>query len=301
MTLLAKGIALRKELIERDPMRTIERGPPCLLFDNGSLFPAATLALRGLARALETTIGTPVQPVSLLHSDRVDPGLLGGVAAARVEPALRKALATGARKFVLLPLFFGPSAALTDYLPARLGRLRAEFPDLQVRLARWLVEVENRDDRRIAAILADQARAVIRDRGLARPRVLLVDHGSPRRAVTEVRDFLGRQLGALLAGDIGPLAVASMERRPGPAYDFCEPTLAGLLARPEFAEGDVVLAPQFLLPGRHAGPEGDVARICAAATSARPRLRIHPAALVGSHPGLLAVLAERYRQAVSGA
>jgi hypothetical protein len=49
-TLLAKRFALRKELIDLDPMDPSACAPPCVLFDHGSLRPAATRNLRVIAR-----------------------------------------------------------------------------------------------------------------------------------------------------------------------------------------------------------------------------------------------------------
>ncbi|MDD2764200.1 MAG: CbiX/SirB N-terminal domain-containing protein [Opitutaceae bacterium] len=271
--------------------------PLCVLFDNGSLRPEATLQLRLIAIQLQAATGASVRPVSLLHSSAIAPAELGGVPAQILEPALRALLAAGASRIVLLPLFFGPSAALTEYVPQRLELLRREHPAACVQLGRGLVDVEDETDTRIAAILADHVRAVIRRAGLARPNTVLVDHGSPRREVVAVRDFLGRQLFRLLAQEVGRLAVASMERRPEPEYDFCGPRLATLLGQPGFSRGNVVVARQFFSPGRHAGPEGDVAGICAAAERAQPGLKCHLTDLIGGDPRLIAVLADRYAEA----
>ena len=87
------------------------------MFDNGSLRPEATLGLRAVASALAERIGTTVHPVSLLHSSGIDPAALAGRPAELLEPALDRFLAEGGREGVLVPLFFGPSAALTDYVP----------------------------------------------------------------------------------------------------------------------------------------------------------------------------------------
>ncbi|MBK8857900.1 MAG: hypothetical protein IPN11_09545 [Opitutaceae bacterium] len=102
--------------------------PGVLLMDNGSLEPAAILRLRGLADELGGRLRRPVQPVSLLHSNRVPAGQLGGRAAETVEAALRRRLASGESEFTLLPLFIGPSRALSEFLPEIVNRLRAEFP-----------------------------------------------------------------------------------------------------------------------------------------------------------------------------
>jgi sirohydrochlorin ferrochelatase len=238
-----------------------------------------------------------VQAVSLLHSAAVAPSELGGVPAQVLEPALDALLAAGLNDIVLLPLFFGPSAALTEFLPARLEHLRRAYPAMRVRVGQWLVDASRGQDARIAAILAGKVRAVIATVALDRPNVVLVDHGSPQRAVAEVRNLLGRQLGALLGEAVGQLAVASMEQPAGPEYDFCGPLLATVLKQPGFCKGNLVLAQQFLSPGRHAGPGGDVARICAAAEQAHPGLKTYSTDLIGGDPQLIAVLADRYREA----
>lgn len=297
LTLLPKGLALRKEFIDTIPMDQPRFSPPCLLFDNGSLRPESTLNLRAIARRLQATIGVEVQAVSLLHSNAVSPHDLGGVPAQLLEPTLAGWLAAGRGEIVLLPLFFGPSAALVDYLPRRLESLRQAHPGMQVRLGRWLVDSSAGDDFRIVSILADNVRRVIAVHGLKSPDVVLVDHGSPQRAVVAVRDFLAGQLVSQLTGAIGRLAAASMERRPGPEYDFCDPLLSALLRRPEFCDRRVVVAQQFFSPGRHAGPGGDVAGICAAAEQVRPRLKTYRTELIGADPRLIQVLGDRYREA----
>lgn len=91
---------------------------------------------------------------------------------------------------------------------------------------------------------------------------------------------------------------AAWNAGPDPDYAFNDPLLADLFAQPEWT-GDVVVARQFLLPGRHAEPEGDVAQICRRAEAQRPGLSTHPTALVGAHPGLIGILAARWRQATS--
>lgn len=262
--------------------------PVTILVDNGSLEPAATLGLRRLATQLGERIGQTVEPISLLHSSGVPAEKLAGIPAEILEPALGRRLAAGQTEFVIVPLFFGPSGALTDYLPARLAHLRTQHPALKAQVAAPLFSL---GDDRLARILADQVRAT----GSASRRVALVDHGSPARAVTDVRNELACQL----SGQLGPdyqVAAASMERRESAAYDFCEPLLAKLLRSPDWNSGDVIVAMQFLLPGRHAGPNGDVAEICREAEAASASaLRTTMTDLVGTHPLLVEILADRWR------
>lgn len=265
--------------------------PLTILMDNGSLDPAAILALRELAVSLGERLGQPVEPISLLHSSGVPADKLDGQPAEILEPALARRLVSGQSDFLILPLFFGPSDALTDYLPARLAHLRTKNPALSLKIATPLFQS---GDDRLARILADQVLAL----GTPSRRVALVDHGSPARAVTEVRNELACQLAGLLGPDF-TVAPSSMERREGAAFDFCEPLLAGLLRQPGWNSGEVVVAMQFLLPGRHAGPDGDVAGMCRAAELASgSALRTAMTALVGEHPLLIDILADRWRAAL---
>ncbi len=266
--------------------------PTTFLVDNGSLEPTATLALRGLATKLSHRLGHTVEPVSLLHSSSIDPTLLGGRPAEILVPALEQRLAAGQHDFIVVPLFFGPSRALTAYVPETVARLRTKYPALELRLAPPLHAA---GDVRLALILADQVMVEL-DRA-EDARVALVDHGSPVPAVTAVRNELAAQVGALLGARAAAVAPCSMERRPEPAYDFTAPLLADLLASPPWAEGPVIIAMQFLLPGRHAGLTGDVAKICRQAGAAHPGLRTRMTQLVGAHPLLVEILADRWRSA----
>jgi hypothetical protein len=267
------------------------------LFDNGSLRAESTLSLRRVAVALGLRTGLPVQAVSLLHSTNVPATALGGEPARLLEPALVAHFTQFPEgEAILSPLFFGPSAALTEYVPARLAAVRTRFPKAQVRMAGWLVNPAD-DDARLAAILADQVRTTMRARGWTKPNVILVDHGSPQAAVSLVRNHLGEQLRTALAGEIDALAVASMERREGDAYAFNEPLLATALRTPPFDRGEVVVALQFLSPGRHAGPGGDIAEICEAAESESPALHTQMTEPIAVDPRLIDLLAERLGEA----
>jgi sirohydrochlorin ferrochelatase len=295
LTLLSNRFGSASHLTRTVP---VSASPICFLFDNGSLRAAATWSLRATAKALAERLDLPVEPVSLLHSSGVDAVQLGGRRAQLLEPALDAFWASGGGEAVLVPLFFGPSAALTDYVPERLAALKAKWPGRAVRLARPLVDVAAEADDRIARALADAIRICMLDKALTKPAVVLVDHGTPQPAVTAVREFLGRQLRVALRDEVSAVGTASMERREGEAYDFNEPLLARALRSVPFDAGDVVVALQFLSPGRHAGPGGDVAAICHAAQTERPGLRTHMTEPLGAHPALIDVLADRYREAV---
>lgn len=269
----------------------------CFLFDNGSLRPAATLSLRSVADRLQRRIECPVTPVSLLHSNAVSPGDLNGRPAELLEPALKAALAQGIRSVVLVPLFFGPSNAIADYLPRRLRTLTALYPEASISLARCIVDTASFDDRRIAGLIAQRVRSTFKS-GLVntQARVILVDHGSPQPEVTAVRDHLGQQLADLMAGEIHGVHVASMERRPGPRFAFNDPLLIDRLTTPPCNSGDVILALQFFSSGRHAGPDGDIAAICDEAQRRCPALSIRVTEPLGDGEALINVLADRFQE-----
>jgi sirohydrochlorin ferrochelatase len=300
LTLLSNGIASASHLspARHRPVKSPDL-PTCFLFDNGSLRAASTLNLREVARALEKQIGAHVEAVSLLHSSGVDAAELDGRRAQLLEPALQTWFGAKPKGAVVaLPFFFGPSAALTAYVPERLGSLRSKFPEARVEQAGWLVDPALPDDR-VALALAEAVRAIIRRENLSRANVVVVDHGSPQRGVAAVRDFLTEQVGSLLAKEVGAVGAASMESRAGEEYAFNQPLLADRLRTTPFDAGNVVIALQFLSPGRHAGARGDVAEICARAESERLELRTWMSETIGTDPRVIDVLAERYRQAAA--
>lgn len=266
------------------------------LVDNGSLRARATLNLRRVAAQLGACCGETVHAASLLHSHKVAPDELGGEPALSLGPAAERAAARGVTHIIVVPFFFGPSRALSEYLPSRMAQLQGHFPDVSVTVAPPLVDEQAPVDLRLAQILADNVRAS------AMPgeafNVVLVDHGSPTPKVTAVRNRLAGQLSVLLADEATVVMPASMERRVGDAYRFNEPLLEEALESDALANGDVVLAMLFLSPGRHAGEGGDIADICAAA-SQRPGRRITSTRLVGEHPDIVAILESRLLRALA--
>lgn len=268
------------------------------LVDNGSLRPQATYNLRRIAALLSQRAGETVQAASLLHSNKIPPAKIAGIPATTLGPAAERSAEAGATEVVVLPFFFGPSQALTDYLPARMAELQTRFPHVTVRVAQPLVDELGDNDLRLAELLADNVREQYSPG--TRPRVALVDHGSPIPEVTAVRNRLAGQLSVLLGDDASCVAAASMERREGDEYRFNEPLLEHLLAKPDFHTGPVILAMLFLSPGRHAGEGGDIAEICHAASERHPGMTITTTALVGEHPGVVDILHKRFQQALDG-
>ena len=268
------------------------------LVDNGSLRPAATRNLRRVAARLTEHTGVTVEARSLLHSNKIPPEDIDGIPASTLGPAAERHAEQGSREIIVLPFFFGPSKALTGYLPERLASVQAQYPGLNVRIASPLVDLQAPLDLRLARVLRDGVQEQLSPG--SSPRVALVDHGSPIPEVTAVRNVLAGQLGALLEGDVAGVTPASMERREGDEYRFNEPLLENLLDQPGFSAGEIILSMLFLSPGRHAGEEGDIAGICAEAEQRHPGLSIRITRLAGEHEGILAILADRLEQALNG-
>jgi sirohydrochlorin ferrochelatase len=271
-----------------------------LLLDNGSRRPAAALNLRRLARELGERLGETVHPVSALHSSRIPADQLDGEAALTLEPFLRDRVAAGDRAFGVVPLFFGPSRAIGQFVPEVAERVSADLGGFEIRVADPLCPLPDGEPR-LAEILADNVRKALTGPPMAAgdADVLLVDHGSPVPAVTAVRHWLAAELERRL----GPgyrVAEAVMERRDGAEYDFNGPLLAEALGGKDVGAGasgprarPVVLAMQFISPGRHAGEGGDIAEIVAEAQAKTPGLRALISALIGEHPLFVDILADR--------
>jgi sirohydrochlorin ferrochelatase len=264
-----------------------------LLIDNGSKRAEATLSLRGIAERLAEAIGEPVHAVSLLHADKVPASALGGRPADIFESFLRDRLGAGQRDFLIIPLFFGPSRAISELVPQMVETLRQTFGDFEVQVTRPLCPLPQGEPE-LTAILLEHIDQAASAQGIEPRSVLLVDHGSPVPAVTAVRRWLRDRLTERLDPDI-QIGEAVMERRPGAEYDFNGDLLEERLL--ELATEDpttpVILAMLFLSPGRHAGPGGDIAEICESVQQRHAGFRAYPSPLVGSHPGLIRVLAKR--------
>lgn len=257
-------------------------GTRILLVDNGSYEPAATLALRGLAQEVSKLIGQPVHPVSTMHSTKIDPALLGGVPAVIFEDAVRLAKLDGIDELVVLPLFIGPSRAITEYLPKVFAD--AQPGKMKLRIREPLFGDAGAE---LTSMLIDNLKSTGWTKGSG--TVLLCDHGSPIQEVTRCRNSLATQLRNQLGLEDGELIGCSMERREGAEYDFNKPLLADAL---QPAKGNAVILMLFLLPGRHAGPNGDVATIAKEHAHDGVSWKLSP--LLGTHPDLASVLVARH-------
>ena len=264
--------------------------PTILLCDNGSRRPEAVRSLHALARGLTRATGRTIHPVSLQHADAIPAEALDGAPTRTLPAFLADHLAEGARDFFVLPLFFGPSRAMTRFIPQTVASLRQTHGDFTLRVARELCPLPEGEPR-LADLLAAQTLAA---RSGQRPDyAVLVDHGSPIPQVTAVRRWLAGELQQRLPDTVWREAV--MERRDGPDYDFNGALLERVLEDIADRQPDarVTLAMLFLHPGRHAGPDGDIEGICATIEERHPDLDLAVSPLAAQHPLLIEILADR--------
>ncbi|MES9836403.1 MAG: CbiX/SirB N-terminal domain-containing protein [Candidatus Thiodiazotropha sp.] len=273
--------------------------PLILLLDNGSVQPESTRNLRRLAEALGQASGRTIHPVSLRHADRIAAEALDGRAAQTLGTFLGEQLGLGIRSFLAIPLFFGPSRALSALVPELVESLQSAQGPFKLRLGDPLYPLPAGEPR-LARILRDQIDPLIPQS--AKARVVLVDHGSPQPAVTEVRLRIAEELHAMLPSGVA-FRQAVMERREGKEYDFNGELLERVLDR-EAQRGidkPIILSLLFISPGRHAGQGGDIATICSDAQRRHPGLKIHVSRLVGEHPYLIEILRDRLHRGLSAA
>jgi len=269
--------------------------PDFILVDNGSLRPEAYLNLKRIAAGISAATGEVVYAAPLLHANKIDPDLVGGKRVRTFAPLAKGLIAAGQSELVAVPLFFGPSGALTSYLPERIQTMKDEIESpFCIHILRSLVDAGGASVEGIGSLLLDhfeQALAGV----TGRVSVVLVDHGSPKAEVAAVRNRVGAWLEKRIQDRVHAFSVASMERRAGEAYDFNEPMLEGVMKRPGFQNSSVIVLPLFLSPGRHAGPGGDIESIARASRKPNCEGELHFAALVGEHAGLIELLSERVK------
>ncbi len=266
-----------------------------LLVDNGSYKAASVLNLRNVAKNLSVHSNKAINPVSLLHSDKIPNEKLDGTKADIFEPYITNRVAEGFKNFLVLPLFFGRSAAIYEYLPQRVLEIKKSSAEFDLQIAPPLVDLHNVKNDDVAQILAELVRLEISKNKLNRPAVTVVDHGTPRIKVNEVRNFLSKQVEVILKSDVEFVKPSSMESRDGEEYSFNKPLLENILGSTGFNK-DVVLSMLFISPGRHAGKGGDVDKICEEAKLKNLGLRTFMTGLFSEHSGAIDVLDARLQE-----
>ena len=142
-----------------------------LLVDNGSLEAATTLCLRQLSKEVSLLIGQEVHPVSVLHSQKVSPTLLNNQPAQIFADAVQQAVQERISKLIVLPLFLGPSLAITEFIPAQFQLHATNNMQLIVANTLYGPDGELRD------ILIDNLKSTNWHKD--KTTVLLCDHGTP--------------------------------------------------------------------------------------------------------------------------
>jgi nucleoside-diphosphate-sugar epimerase/sirohydrochlorin ferrochelatase len=281
-----------------------------VLVNIGSLRAEPYLDLRQISFRLSRSLGQPVVPCSFRFSNRVDPTELNGMQAKTFETVLAEHLAargSQTSEVVVLPLFFGKSTTLTEFLPKVMNKVWAAATPtpsapLTVRVGGCLVDQENAADTRVAQILLERIHAVVDlDKVDEDVTVLVVDHGTPNRDVHESREFVAQELRGLLQTHqhVKLVDTACMERREGAEYDFNDPLLAVALDHYTVEKGIVVVAKMFLSNGRHAGEKGDIEEIIEDVSQRHTDVDVRVAEALGMHELLSDILLDRYRAALS--
>ena len=259
------------------------------LIDNGSLRAGSVLQMREIAQNLSARTGHSVRPFGLMHSHKVAPSELGGLPGQSMQEFLASERAEEVDAIRALPFFLGPSLAITDWLPENLGLWKEKTDSRKFRI---LPPLYQSADDRLAQAMSELCQQAMKNAGFHNPYVAMVDHGTPLPEVNQVREEVGGKVEEFLGGSVGGFSTCAMERRPGPEYDFNDPLLEDLLAE-WFANGvrEVVLSQFFLLPGRHAGPGGDLAQICQPLID--QGMKIIRAENLGKHPLIIDILRDR--------
>lgn len=270
----------------------MSHSPTILLLDNGSTKAEATLQLRKIAKQLSKNIQQQIHAVSLQHADVIPVKSLGGVKASVYSSFITDQLQQGQRDFIVLPLFFGNSRALTKFIPDKQTELEEAFGAFNLKIADTLFPFPQ-NDRRLAEIIFYNIQTIAKESTLPLENMVLVDHGSPSPAITAVRNAVAEQVQEKL-GEGVRLEQAVMERRPSKQYDFNGELLKDwLIAKAEKGKLSAIVSLLFSLPGRHAGEGGDIETICDAVMQRYPNFKIGISPLVGEHPLLLEILANR--------
>ncbi len=261
------------------------------LVDNGSLGPEAVLNLRTIAHSLAKITDCEVRPMGLMHSHKLEPSALDGIPGESMEAFLQSDEAGSMDQLRVLPFFSRAEFGGHRLVAAKPREVAIEKKGRSFAVLDFLFAPE---DDRLARILADLCLKRFPSAETPPPHLILVDHGTPLPEVNRVREEVGQQLEALMGKRIGGFSTCCMERRPGKEYDFNDPLLENLLrSLREDGVRRVLLAQFFLSPGRHAGENGELARICKGFEQTAPGFEICRLPTMGNHPLMLEILADR--------
>lgn len=263
-----------------------------LLVDNGSSKANATLQLRQLATNLSKQSKYNIHPVSLQHANKIPPELINNQPANVFIDFMSEKLKQGERNFILLPLFFGNSKALTTFVPEQCEILKETYGDFSLEISEVIYPLPE-GELLLTEIILDHINSTAAQYSLPLKNIALVDHGSPTPRVTAVREHLVKSIQQKLPADI-KLEQAVMERREGKEYDFNGDLLKDwLINKAESGERHAIIALLFFLAGRHAGEGGDIEDICQDVMNLYPNFTIAISPLISEHDTLLSILHSR--------
>jgi len=272
--------------------------PVILLTDNGSTRADATLKLRELADKLGSQTGFTIHPVSLQHANHIPEEALNNIPAQVFPEFMEQQLIKGNKDFILLPIFFGQSKALTKFIPDTLSSLKNKYGEFQLKIADVIYPLP-KGEKLLCEIIHDHITDTAEKEKLGLNNVVLVDHGSPIPQVTNVRKHIAQSVQENLSGDC-TLEQAVMERREGSEYDFNGDLLENWLKnKAQSGETSVIIILLFFLAGRHAGKEGDIVEICESVMNEHPELKITISPLISDHPKFLSILQSRLNSIIN--
>jgi len=268
-----------------------------LLVDNGSTRVDAALQLRRLAETLSHKTGKKINAVSLKHSDRINiddvKNKLAGITARVFREFMTEHLSAGQREFILIPLFFGNSRALSSFVPDEKAELESEFGSFNLNMTEVLYPLPDGDPLLVEILHENALSAAKENTKDALDNLVLVDHGSPLPAVNAVRRHIASAFNAKLPDNVS-IAQAAMERRKGKEYDFNGELLEDYLNRIAAAgETQATVLLLFLLAGTHAGENGDIALICDSVMKRYPNFKVSISPLISQNEKLITCLERR--------
>lgn len=270
--------------------------PIILLVDNGSIRANATRQLRLLADKLSHLSGKKIHPVSLQHADKINKHQLDGEQATILMTFISDYLAQGERQFIVLPLFFGQSKAVSAGIIDYLASMQKKYTDIVFQVAEVVYPLPQGEPL-LAEIIYDHIEVTRQYFDVSVKNIVLVDHGSPLPRVTAVRQHLAETVQQKLPKE-ECIEQAVMERRVGKAYLFNGELLQDwLIKKAKNGEKTAIVSLLFFLAGRHAGKGGDIDTMCNKVMNTYPDFKIAITPLVSEHKHLLSLLLRRLKVA----
>jgi sirohydrochlorin cobaltochelatase len=245
-----------------------------LLIGHGSLDEDGMAESRRFAQLLASHLATPIEPGFL---ELADPPLVDGIAAC---------VARGPQRIIALPLLLGPAGHHKNDIPALLQWARTQWPRIEFRYGAPLGAQYP-----LVRVLADRAAdaiAAARPCADAETALLLVGRGSHDPDSNSELAKIARLVWEGRAYGWVETAYYSLT---GPDVQ------AGIMRCARLGARRVVVLPYLLFNGRICRFIGEQARKL---QDQLPAIEIVVGEHLGLHPGVLAAVAQRYREVVDG-